>query len=233
MRRSIWENDTWTTSVRSKRRFKEDCRRKKTTSSMSGRFFKITWQTSNDVYELFTPLAEKLLKDIVRPRVEALAKHFDNARLGEQRLPQLLCYKCEFDHSSRFPATVNLTFGVAHDDEIRNLVLYCDLEILPIFFRFSPHQQTVLPLEHVDEALAGAWVDQRILEFVDTYLQLEKLDQYQQLTLVTDPVCRIRIRGALAATRQEYFGVTYFFCSQECFATFAAAPHQYASGKVA
>src|SRR5258708_2285000 len=96
-------------------------------------------------HEMFNQTAAKLIHAIVQPRVEALARHFDNARLGETELPQHFCCKCRFNHSSRFPASVSVTFGVTHDDEIRNALLYYDLEILPIFFKFSPHEQTILP----------------------------------------------------------------------------------------
>ena len=180
-------------------------------------------------HDLFSPAAAKLMTDTVQPRVETLLKHFENARLDDQSLPQQ--YRCisSFSHSDRFPATVNLTFGVAHDDQIRNVILYCDLDILPIFFKFTPHEEIVFPLERPDEVQLAAWVDGRILEFVETYLRLEQSDQYQQQTLVTDPVCGIRFRKSLAAGKQQFAGMTYVFCSDQCRAKFAAAPQQYVS----
>jgi YHS domain-containing protein len=184
-------------------------------------------------HDMFSQTAARLITDIIQPRVETLAKHFDNARLGEQRLPQQYCCPCTFTHSNRFPATVNLTIGVAHDDQIRNGVLYCDLDILPIFIKFSPHQETVLPFDQVDEVRVATWVDQRILEFLDTYLQLELSDQYQQQTLVTDPVCGMRIRRSLVAAEQEYRGVTYFFCAERCREKFVADPQNYVSAEPA
>jgi len=178
-------------------------------------------------HELFNETAAKLLQDIVQPRVEALARSFDNARLDQQPLPQHFRVKCEFAHTSRFPASVFLTIGVTHDDEIRNVIPYRDIDILPIFFKFSPHGQMDIPLDKIDEAQVGQWVDQQILEFIDTYLRLEKSDQYQQQTLVTDPVCGVRIRKLFAAGSKDYCGKSYFFCTRECFASFAAAPQQY------
>jgi YHS domain-containing protein len=180
-------------------------------------------------HDIFSQTAAKLITDIVQPRVETLVKHFDNARLDEQRLPQQYFCPSTFTHSNRFPASVNLTIGVAHDDQIRNVVLYCDLDILPIFIKFTPHQETVLPLDQVNEVQAATWVDQRILEFLDTYLQLEQSDQYQQQMLVTDPVCGMRIRRSRVAAEQEYRGVTYFFCAERCRDQFAADPQNYVS----
>jgi YHS domain-containing protein len=182
-------------------------------------------------HDLFSPTAAKLITDIVQPRVETLLRHFDNARLDQQQLPQQYRCICNFSHSDRFPATVNLTFGVAHDDQIRNVVLYYDLDILPIFFKFNPHDEIVFPLERPAEVQLAAWVDQRILEFVETYLRLEQSDQYQQQTLVTDPVCGTRFRRSLSAAKQQYGGVIYFFCAAQCRAKFAAAPQQYVAAK--
>ena len=180
-------------------------------------------------HDLFSPTAAKVMTDVVQPRIEMLLNHFDNARLNEQPLPQHCRCICSFSHSDRFPATVDLTFGVAHDDQIRNVILYYDLDILPIFFKFKPHDEIVFPLELLTEAQLAAWVDQRILEFVETYLRLEQSDQYQQQTLVTDPVCGTRFRRSLSAAKQQYGGVIYFFCAEQCRAKFATAPQQYVS----
>ena len=44
---------------------------------------------------------------------------------------------------------------------------------------------------------------------------------------VTDPVCGMSIDPATAATSQDHDGHTYYFCSQHCADTFAAAPETY------
>lgn len=178
-------------------------------------------------HELFVRTARTLTDEVIRPRVEKLARFFTNAKVrpAEPALPNLC--RCEFQHSARFPATVTLELGVLHDDEIRNLILYCDVEILPIFFKFTPHQQTSYPLDNTDTAQCTAWIEQRLVEFVDTYLRLEHSDQYQQETLVTDPVCGARIRKAMVAARHEFHGVQYYFCTEACEKIFAEAPDQY------
>jgi YHS domain-containing protein len=122
---------------------------------------------------------------------------------------------------------VNLELGVFHDAEIRNIILHCDTEILPVFFKYTPHQQTIQPLETVDLGKVAEWTEQCLNEFVDTYLQLEHSDQYQQDTLVTDPVCGARIRKMMAGSKHEYHGVLYYFCTAACETIFAEAPGQY------
>ncbi len=178
-------------------------------------------------HEVFSRAAETLTAGIIRPRVERLVKFFDNARLSDEKDLRGHRCLCRFSHSERFPATVTLDFSVAYDEEVRNVIVSRDLDILPVFFKFSPHEKVVFPLEQVDEARLAAWVEQQIVAFVDTYLRLEQSDQYQQETLVTDPVCGMRIRKSLAAAKQEYRAVTYHFCTEKCRQSFVNAPDEY------
>lgn len=45
--------------------------------------------------------------------------------------------------------------------------------------------------------------------------------------LVTDPVCRMRIRPSEAVATVEYEGTTYYFCSHDCADSFKATPEDY------
>lgn len=178
-------------------------------------------------HELFVRTAHKLMDDVIRPRIETLARFFPNAAVRDQEPALPNRCRCEFDHTARFPASVSLESGVYHDEEIRNLVLYCDVEILPIFFKFTPHFEMSQPLEKIDQAKCSEWIEQRFIDFIDTYLRLEHSDQYQQQTLVTDPVCGARIRKAMAGGKHEFHGVPYYFCTAACERIFAEAPDQY------
>lgn len=182
-------------------------------------------------HEAFSRNAETLINGIVRPCVERLVKFFENAQLSDEEDRGGHHCVCRFNHSERFPATVKLAFSVAHDEEVRNIVVSRDLEILPVFFKFSPHEKLEFPLDRADESQLATWVEQQVIAFVETYLRLEQSDQYQQETLTTDPVCRMRIRKALAAAKHEYRGVTYYFCTDKCRESFVAAPGQYVGGE--
>ena len=46
-------------------------------------------------------------------------------------------------------------------------------------------------------------------------------------TLVTDPVCGMKIDPATAATTREHDGTTFYFCSTSCADRFDADPHRY------
>lgn len=178
-------------------------------------------------HDTFVKRAERLITEIVRPRVEKLVTYFDNSRLREIADSGSYRCGCVLSHTPRFPATVSFDFGVGHDEQIGKVLLYSDLEILPVFFKFSPHAATEFPLDQVDDALAAKWVEQQVLSFVDTYLQLEQSDQYQQESLVTDPVCGMRIRKSIAVGNQTCHGTTYYFCSEMCAKKFVQHPENY------
>lgn len=181
-------------------------------------------------HEVFVGTAERLTTEIIRPRIEKLVTYFDNARLHENTDFDAHHCGCSLSHTPRFPATVNFGFGVGHDEQIEKVLLYSDLEILPVFFKFSPHSDTDFLLDHVDDEAAAKWVEQQIVNFVDTYLQLEQSDQYQRESLVTDPVCGMRIRKSVATTSQACQGTTYYFCTGRCASKFAEHPEQYVTG---
>jgi YHS domain-containing protein len=181
-------------------------------------------------HEAFSRNAQALISGVIRPRVERLARFFENAQLSDEQDRGGDRCICRFSHSERFPATVKLSFSVAHDEEVRNIIISRDLEILPVFFKFSPHERLEFPLDGADEAQLASWVERQVIAFVDSYLLLEQSDQYQQEALTTDPVCRMRIRKALAAAKQDYRGVTYYFCTGKCRESFVQAPGEYVGG---
>ncbi len=175
----------------------------------------------------FVQLADSLMSDVVDSRMAKLASFFDNAELLERDEAGKHNCVCRFDHSARYPASVKLTLSVAHDADIEKLLLVYDLEILPIFFKFKGHDQTGFSLNRPNPEQIAGWVDERIVAFVDTYLQLEQTDQYQKSSLVTDPVCCMRFRKNIASAEIEHAGHTYFFCSHGCLEQFTAEPRRY------
>ena len=182
-------------------------------------------------YDEFSQNAERFSKEIIRPRVERLAGFFDNAELSDENDRARHRCLCRFNRSERFPATVALEFSVAHDDEVQNIVVSRDLEILPIFFKFAPHEELTFSVDQADATRLAAWVEQQLVEFVETYLRLEQSHQYQQETLTTDPVCGMRIRKSLAAAKQEHRGVTYHFCTEKCRESFVDDPDRYVGAR--
>ena len=180
-------------------------------------------------HQRYTALADQLMQDVIRPHMEKLKTLFDNARMPEARCSRHTCC-CQFEHTARFPATAFLEIGVNRDGEIKTVVLQSRLEILPVFFPVEGKDELTMLLDEVDENKAAAWVEAKILHFVDTYLRLETSDHHQQENIVTDPVCGMRVNKAFAPAQMTYGGQTYYFCIAECRARFAENPKRYLAG---
>ena len=95
------------------------------------------------------------------------------------------------------------------------------LEIIPVFFRFNPHARMEMPLESYDEAAVGKWLDDRIVEFANAYLELHSTKQYQERVMVSDTVAGISFPKYFAAATLDHDGQTYYFISEETRREFA------------
>jgi YHS domain-containing protein len=177
-------------------------------------------------HQRYTSLADRLMQEVIFPRMEKLKTLFDNARMSEARCSRHTCC-VQFEHTARFPATAYLEIGVTRDGEIKTAVLQSQLEILPVFFPVDGKAEMAMLLDEVDENKAAAWVESRILHFADTYLRLETSDQYQHENIVTDPVCGMRVNIAFAPAQATYGNKTYYFCVPECRARFVESPERY------
>jgi YHS domain-containing protein len=175
----------------------------------------------------YTALADHLMQDVIRPRLERLARRFDNARLlGPDEAGRHGCV-CTFAHTPRYPATAKLELGVSRDGDFEHIYLLHNLSILPVFFQFAGQDRLAVPLDRIEERQVADWVEQKILDFLDTYIRLETIEEYQADNYVIDPVCRMRINRLFAAATLEHGGQTYYFCIPECKEKFAAEPDKY------
>jgi YHS domain-containing protein len=112
-------------------------------------------------------------------------------------------------------ARVRLRLSATHDDDLRNLVLGYDLEILPIFVKYNPHAELAIPLDKVDRSTVENWLDDRLIEFAQTYVTIHFTDQYQKDHMVTDPVANVRFPKIFAQSTLEKQGETYYFISNQ------------------
>ena len=53
------------------------------------------------------------------------------------------------------------------------------------------HARLDIPLEEYDEAAVSAWLDDRLVDFANAYLELHLTKQYQERVLVPDTVAGI------------------------------------------
>lgn len=177
-------------------------------------------------------VAQRLCSAIMRPRVERLANHFKNAKMLDEEQAGVGRCVCRFEHTERFPATVTLELFVCSDDQMSNALVCYKLEIRPVFIQFEGRDQLVVPLDAADDARVALWVDQKLITFVDTYLRLLEVEQYQTENVVVDPVCGMRINKNTAASEAEYRGRKFYFCINECRDKFLKEPERWISERL-
>lgn len=166
---------------------------------------------------------EKLLAEvpaICHPRLEALVKKFGD-RVKVTPKVTSTGREATFDFDSNL-ARIRLRISASTDQEVRHLVMDYNLEILPILMRFDAHKQAQWPLDAIDKQAIAQWVDDRLVDFVKTYLSLHENEYYLKDHMVEDPIAGIRFPKFAAAATLERDGKTYYFIDEETRRQFAA-----------
>jgi len=159
--------------------------------------------------------ARRLLQSIVYPRMKLLSDHFGHSYLINNDETARLC-KCEFPHTPEYPATVSFSIGFMPGGAGPSLRLYAETVILPIHIEYEKRAQLDLALDDLIDDMAAQWVETKILQFIDRYLQLETHPTYQKENLVRDPVCGMEISAIDAVGKVERGKQIYYFCSDAC-----------------
>jgi YHS domain-containing protein len=161
--------------------------------------------------EQFDKILERL-RDVWRPRLEALAQKFgERVDVQPQVAPANRSAKFEFQSDL---ARIDLRFSAAPDSEVRNVVFKYDLSIIPILMKFDSHDEIEFPLDAVDEAALGKWLDDRIISFVKTYLSLHENQYYLKDHMVQDPIAKVKFPKYAAGAKLDVGGKTYYFIDE-------------------
>src|SRR5579864_2184799 len=64
----------------------------------------------------FTALADRLMEEVIRPRLAKLVSFFDNAEMPSSEQGRHTAV-CVFKHCTRFPATTRLELGLNRDGQ--------------------------------------------------------------------------------------------------------------------
>jgi YHS domain-containing protein len=162
--------------------------------------------------EKFAQVVEEL-RNVWEPRLDTLMKKF-----GEQIkvTPQFTQAgrEARFTFDSNL-AHVVLKLAASADRDVRNLVVSYDLEIVPILMKFDRHAEIEFPLEAVDRAALGKWLDDRIVGFVQTYLALHENEYYLKDYMVEDPVVKMRFPKFAAGATLQKDGKMLYFINEE------------------
>jgi hypothetical protein len=125
------------------------------------------------------------------------------------------------DVKTELAGVVRVKFQLTHDADVRDLLLDYTLDIVPVYFRFNPHARLETPLEAYDEAAVSRWLDDRIIEFANAYLEMHATKQYQERVMVADPVAGVSFPKHFAAATLDHGGATHYFITEETRREFA------------
>ncbi len=154
-----------------------------------------------------------------KPRLETLVQKFGNRIQVTPRLtPSTREATLEFPSNL---GRVSLRFSASTDRDVRQVILGYDLEIIPVFFRYEPHAELGFPLEAIDEAAAARWIDDRIVDFVRTYLSMGENELYTREHMVEDPVAHVGFPDFAAGATLEWQGKKFYFIGEETRRQFA------------
>lgn len=167
------------------------------------------------------------LRRIWLPRLELLARKFGDQVEVNPHITRELRHVI-FDFESNV-ARVQLHLSASTDTEVRKLVLDYNLDILPILMAFEGHVQAEFPLETIDPAAVGKWMDDRIVDFARTYLAMSQNEHYLKDHTVTDPVAGVKFRKSAAAATLERGGKTLYFIADKTRSEFEKREAQAAS----
>jgi hypothetical protein len=110
------------------------------------------------------------LRKVWKPRLELLVKEFGNR---VQTSPHLV--PSERDVTFTFQSSkahVRLRFTALPDRDFQRLILAYLLEITPAVIHYKSYDQMEFPLNAIDKQAVGRWLDDRIMDFVHTYLSM-------------------------------------------------------------
>jgi len=162
--------------------------------------------------EQFTK-ASRRLREFVVPRLQVLLDRF--AELVQSR-PAIESLARQLTMSFKSSvARVVLKWSAAPDPEVRKMILNYHLEILPAWTDYEPHARFEVPLDAMDEEAITAWVDDRIVAFVRTYVGLLAADDGLRDQMVEDPVAKVRFPKVCAQETLEWEGRTYYVLGEE------------------
>jgi YHS domain-containing protein len=147
--------------------------------------------------------------EAVKPRLQALAK-----RAGDR--VAVTPSVSESRRSARFEfksnkAYITLVFSVAPDREVKNAVVECDLKIVPVLWKFDSHAEFSTPVAAPDLSAVAKWLDDRIVAFVELYIQIHEGELYDKAEYVEDPIAKVKFPKFAAGAILEHGGQTYFF----------------------
>lgn len=113
-----------------------------------------------------------LMTDVLQPRMSLLAEYFDDVNFDA--VDSGWGVRMTFNTSRRIQASVHLEVTLLPAVDMNQLHVLYRLEIIPILTEYPRVDEIVFPLDDVDEERLAAFVEEKLVGFMETYLLLEK-----------------------------------------------------------
>ena len=159
---------------------------------------------------------EKIQAQIVqltRPRLEALVKRAgDRVKVMPSVSETRRAVSFEFRSTKAY---IVLSFSIAPDQNVENVVIDYDLKIVPVLWKFDSHAEFTTPIANPNEAGLINWLDDRIVGFVDLFIQIHEGEIYTSAEQVEDPVAHIKFPKFAAGAILEQSDKTYYFINNQ------------------
>jgi hypothetical protein len=158
--------------------------------------------------ELFVPVLAKL-RAIWEPRRDALLARFkDTIHIIPAANDNFGTVSFSIDSPL---ARITLRFMFSHDPEVRNINLEYRLDVVPILMKIDNHSTLDLTLEDFDQDAAALWLEDRMVSFIRTYVELNGNQYYLKDHMVEDVIAHVRIPRSVAAETVDWDGHKYYF----------------------
>ncbi len=178
-------------------------------------------------FDAFTLLRERL-NELAAPRLKQLQDRLPGAAMTSVPSSQgdSASFRLAWDL-----AVMTVDFSLSHDGSLVNAFLDYNLDIVPVFIAFDRHSRLEIPLDPVacDYDKIAQWLDDRIVDFVHTYMAMQFSTLYQGDNMAIDPVAHMSFPKAFASSSMEYGGKTFHFLSEKTRRQFEQGPTAFVS----
>jgi len=164
--------------------------------------------------------AQAKIVETAKPRLEALAKRAgERVKVTPSVSQTRRAATFEFKTNK---ALIVLTFSVAPDQAVKRAIVEYELKVVPVLWKFDKHAEFSTPIDKVDTAALTKWLDDRILAFVELFIQIHEGEIVDKAEVVEDPVAKISFPKFAAGATLEQGGKTYYFIDEKNKTEFAS-----------
>lgn len=178
-------------------------------------------------YQQYEKMRAELAEKVIKPRLEEIAAQVPGVTHDLKKDIDGANLTLSFPRTKERAALVELILSISHDDAFKQVIFGYELRIIPVFIEFEKFSKLSLPLDGLKTEQVAAWLDERLLSFMKTYLNMQFVEQYQRENMATDPVLNRRFPANLAVGTIEHKGTTYQFASPDSMKMFKADPDKY------